>query len=218
MTTTHSNRSTLQRWLALVVRYWAVNMTMIHDRKNNWPGFGYTDAEKAELRTMGGQVTNGEFYWFTGVLVVLSISLFAVVVVTGMNMLLTVIGGEQNMPNTPASLFFLSLALEAILCLTIVLPLAMIPSAEVVGRWYNIANEDLPDEATTARYFHKLWFQIARMSIIMTCAVLPLWIFVPNDSKFMVAIRLIVPLLSPVVSGLTVMFYYSTRLKRANNV
>jgi hypothetical protein len=34
----------------------------------------------------------------------------------------------------------------------------------------------------------------------------------------MVAIRLIVPLLSPVVSGLTVMFYYSTRLKRANNV
>jgi hypothetical protein len=31
MTTSLSARSTLQRWLALVVRYWAVNMTMIHD-------------------------------------------------------------------------------------------------------------------------------------------------------------------------------------------
>src|SRR5579859_5579089 len=109
----------MQRWLSLVVRYWAVNMTMIHDRRSNWPLFGYTDPEKEEMRQMARQVPTGEFYCFTGILVVIAISLFAVVVVSGMYCLLTAIGGEQNMPNTPASLFFLSLALECVVSLTI---------------------------------------------------------------------------------------------------
>ncbi len=37
----------------------------------------------------------------------------------------------------------------------------------------------------------------------------------PNDSKTMVMNRLVVPLLSPVVSVLTG-YYFSTRLKRVN--
>jgi hypothetical protein len=27
----------LERWLALLVRYWAYNMSLIHSRGGNWP-------------------------------------------------------------------------------------------------------------------------------------------------------------------------------------
>ena len=213
-----SKPSTLQRWLSLVVRYWVYNMTLIHKRDNNWPGFGYSDDEKAEMSSLARRVPRPEYYWFVSINTVIAIALFAVVVVAGMYCLLAAIGGEQNMPSTPASLFFLSLALEAVVSLTIGLPLAMVVSAAIVGRWYGVADSDLPDRATTAHYFHKMWFQITRMATLMTCAVLPLWIFVPNDSKFMVVVKLIVPLLSPAVSVLTTAYYFSARLREpANN-
>jgi len=207
--------STRQRWLSLLVRYWAANMNLIHARGNNWPGFGYSDDEKAEMKKLASQVPIGEFRWFTGVTTVIAISMFAIVVVAGMACLLSAIGGEQNMSKTPASLFFLSLALECILSLTLCLPLAMLMAAAMVGRWYAIPHSLLPDGVTTAHYFHKMWFQITRMTVIMTFLVLPLWIYVPNDSKFMAVIKLVVPLLSPVVSVITTVYYFSSRRQRA---
>lgn len=210
----NADRTTLERWLGLVVRYWAANMTLIHNRGSNWPGFGYSESEKEELRAIAAKVTQSQFYSFAAFNTVIAIAAFAGVVVAGMYCLMGAIGGEQNMPNTPASLFFLSLALEVVVCLAIVLPISMILSSALAGRMYGIANEDLPDLATTARFFHKMWFQITRMSVLMVCAVLPLWIFVPNDSKFMAAIRLIVPLLSPVVSVLTTVYYFSAKLRQ----
>jgi hypothetical protein len=211
---TDTTISTSQRWLSLLVRYWAANMTKIHNRGSNWPGFRYTDDEKAELGALASQVSQDEFYWFTGVTSVIAIALFAVVVTAGMYLLLWAIGGEQNMPQTPASLFFLSLALQVIVCLTTGLPAAMLMSAVLVGRWHGVPNSALPEPATTARYFHKLIFQITRMTLVMTALVLPLWIYVPADSKFMAVIRLVVPLLSPVVSVLTTVFYFSSRQQR----
>lgn len=206
--------STIERWLSLVVRYWAANMTLIHNRGSNWPGFGYSDAEKEEMRAMAAEVPESEYFWFAGILSVIAIAVFAVVVTAGMYCLIAAIGGEQNMPNTPASLFFLSLALECIVSLTIGLPAAMLPSAALAGRIYRVPDEALPSRAVTAHYFHKLCFQITRMSLIMTAAVLPLWLFVPADSKFMVMVRVIAPLLSPVVTGLSAAYYFTARLKR----
>jgi len=207
--------STTQRWLSLLVRYWAANMTMIHDRRNNWPGFGYSDDEKSEMSQLANQVPRGEFRSFTVVTTVIAITMFAIVVVAGMSCLLSAIGGEQNMSKTPASLFFLSLALECIVSLTLCLPIAMLIAAAIVGRWYAIPASALPDRPTTAHYFHKMWFQITRMTVIMTCLVLPLWIYVPDDSKFMAVIKLVVPLLSPVASVMTTVFYFSSRRQRA---
>jgi hypothetical protein len=57
-----------------------------------------------------------------------------------------------------------------------------------------------------------MWFQITRMAFLMLCAVVPLWIYVPNDSKFMAVVRIVVPLMSPVVSVLTTIYYFSARL------
>jgi hypothetical protein len=49
----------------------------------------------------------------------------------------------------------------------------------------------------------------------MICVVLPLWLFVPNDSKFWVMGRLVAPLLSPVILVLTTAYYFSARLQRS---
>jgi hypothetical protein len=202
------------RWLALVVRYWAVNMTMIHDRGSNWPGFGYSDAEKDEMRALAAKVPDAEFFWFAGSLTVVAISIFAVIVTAGMSAMVWAIGGKANMPDTPAATFFLGLAMQVVVSFALGLPAAMLICAALIGGWYAIPTADLPDRATTARYFHKLWFQITRMSLIMIAAVLPLWIFVPADSKFMVMVKMVVPVLGPTVSVLTTGYYFSARMQR----
>jgi hypothetical protein len=205
------------RNLALVVRYWAVNMTLIHNRGSNWPGFGYSDDEKKELLALAVQVPKGEFFVFAAIKAVMAIAIFGLVVIAGMNGLIAAIGGEQNMPQTPASMFFLSLALELVVSLSVGLPVAMLITAALVGRCFKVVDSCLPDRSATGRYFHKLWFQITRIAVVMTCAVLPLWIWVPNDSKFMVMIRVVAPLLSPVVSVLTMIYYFSARLQEPAN-
>jgi len=45
--------------------------------------------------------------------------------------------------------------------------------------------------------------------------LLPMWLFVPWDSKFMVMMRLVVPLLSPVVLVLTMAYYFTGRQQRS---
>jgi hypothetical protein len=137
--------STLQRWLSLMVRYWAVNMTLIHNRGSNWPGFGYTDDEKKDMRKMAARTPKSEFYWFVAINTVFAITLFGGVVTAGMYCLLAAIGGEQNMPSTPASLFFLSLALEVVACLTLVLPLTMLISSAIVGRIAGVTRPYFPN-------------------------------------------------------------------------
>jgi hypothetical protein len=149
------------------------------------------------------------------VVAVVAIAIFVVIVIAGLSCLTYVTGGDQNMANTPAALFYLVLALMMVVSLTVGLPAAMLPSAALVGRWFRVKDEDLPDPATTAHYFHKLWFQITRISIVMICVVLPLWLFVPNDSKFWVMGRLVAPLLSPVILVLTTAYYFSARLQRS---
>ena len=39
------SRSTMERWIALLVRYWSVNMTMAFRSGGYWPGFGYSARE-----------------------------------------------------------------------------------------------------------------------------------------------------------------------------
>jgi len=63
-------------------------------------------------------------------------------------------------------------------------------------------------------YFHKLWFQITRIAIVMVAALIPLWLFVPADSKFLVVFRLVAPLLSPAVGVLTMGYYGTAKVRR----
>ncbi|MGA3017601.1 MAG: hypothetical protein ABSF62_10820 [Bryobacteraceae bacterium] len=209
------SRPALERWLALVVRYWAANMTLIHNRGQSWPGFGYTDTEKAEMRSISEKFPGREYFAWVGIAAVAAIAFFGVIMFAGFSCLTYATGGEQNMANTPDSLLYLAFGLMLVTCFTIGFPAAMLLSAALAGWLFRVKDPDLPDGATTARYCYKLWLQISRMSAVMIVILLPVWIFVPNDSKLWVTARLVVPLLSPVVLVLTAAYYFSARLPRS---
>jgi hypothetical protein len=207
-----SSRPTPDRWLALVVRYWAFNMDVIHSRGAYWPGFGYTDLEKAELRSIAQEIPFLEYGVWVAVFVALFLAMLVAIVLVGTNRLSYAAGGEMS--RVPASLFFLSFAVEALASLSMGFPLAMLASAALTGRMFRVVDSDLPDAAATAHYFHKLWFQITRMAIIVVIAVIPLAMYVPWDSKYLVIVRMVIPFLSAAVASLTTAYYFSARLQR----
>jgi hypothetical protein len=70
MTQDSHSRPALERWLALLVRYWAYNMSLIHRRGGSWPGFGYSDEERATLQSIAGKVPGLEYYVWLALVVV----------------------------------------------------------------------------------------------------------------------------------------------------
>jgi ABC-type phosphate/phosphonate transport system permease subunit len=211
MPATPNSPPTLERCLALLVRYWAFNMTLVRSRGVRWPGFGYTDAETAEMRSISEGYPKIEFYAWLALVVVFVLVIFAGVAIVGMNLLIYAIGGEKNMAGTPAPLFFLALALQLLVSMSLGFPLAMLPAAALVGRFFAVADRELPDRPTTAHYFHKLWFQIARVAVVALAVCVSLWLFVPSDSNFYVVSRLVIPMLSPAVTAMTSAYFFISR-------
>jgi hypothetical protein len=201
-------RSGLERWLALLVRYWAFNMNLIHDQGSDWPGFGYTPDEKTQLQSIGRPVPGIEYSVWIALAVVLFLLILTVAVILGMNAL---------PPQASAPLFFLELGLDMIIGLSVGFPAAMLPAAALTGRWFKVSDAALPDRAMTAHFFHKLWFQITRVALVAVAVVMALWIFVPGDSKVWTIGQLVLPFLSPAVAALTTAYYFSARLKRARS-
>lgn len=79
MTTSTDSRPALARWLALLVRYWAFNMNIIHSRGAYAPGFGYTDRETAEMRRIALPISLGEYCVWLGLCVAFFIVILVVV-------------------------------------------------------------------------------------------------------------------------------------------
>jgi hypothetical protein len=199
-------RPRLERWLALLVRYWAFNMTLIHDQGTNWPGFGYTPDEKTQLQSIARPVPGTEYLVWLALTVIFFMLILTVVVIAGMSFLPA---------QAAAPLFFLQLGLDLIICLSVGFPAAMVPAAALTGRWFTVSDAALPDRAATAHYFHKLWFQITRIALVGVLVLIPLWIFVPGDSKVWAVGQLVLPLLSPAVAALTTAYYLTARLRRS---
>jgi hypothetical protein len=204
------SRSTLERWLALLVRYWAFNMSLAYARTSWYPGFGYTPDEKSQMRGISQKFSFGQYVVWVLLVVAIALPILAIIGTVG---LYPVIHGT-NPTTMPASVFFLSFVPVIVAAFTIGLPAAMLLSAALVGRWYKVTDSDLPDRATTAHFFHKLWFQLMRISILMMVVLVPLWILVPDNSKFWAAERLVLPILGPAVTVLFAVYYFSARLKR----
>jgi hypothetical protein len=196
----------LERWLALLVRYWAFNMTLIHDQGTNWPGFGYTPEEKTQLQSIARPVPGIEYFVWLALTVIFFMLILSAVVIAGMNSLPA---------QAAAPLFFLQLGLDLIISLSVGFPAAMVPAAALAGRWFKVSDAALPERAATAHYFHKLWFQITRIALIGVLVLIPLWIFAPGDSKVWAVGQWVLPLLSPAVAALTAAYYFSGRLRRS---
>jgi hypothetical protein len=208
------SRPNLERWPALLIRYWAFGMTLIHDRGSNWPGFRYGDDEKAKLQLLARQVPAIEYYLWLALAVVFFLLILTGVVLLGTECLIHAIGGEQNMAKTPAPVFFLQLALDLGVSLSLGLPAAMLPAAALTGRWFAVADQALPDRTSTAHFVRKLWRQITRAALVILAALLPIWIFVPGDSKFWVIAQVVLPMLSPAVAVVTAAYYVTARGRR----
>jgi hypothetical protein len=208
------SRDPLERALALLVRHWAFNMTLIHDRGGTWPGFGYSPAEQTELRAIAKSVPLLEYGLWTGLVAVIFIAIIVGVMFAGMTCLGYALGGAQNLSAAPASILALGLALVMVVSFSIGLPAAMLPASALAGRLFSVADADLPDGVVSAHYIHKLWFQVTRMVLVLLVALIPLWLFVPGDSRFLLIARLVLPLLSPAVAALSSAYYLSARLRK----
>jgi hypothetical protein len=203
------SRSTLERWIALLVRYWAYNMTLAFRSGGYYPGFGYSDEEKAEMAALSQNCSFGQFLVWAIVVALVAVPVIVVTSAPGMYYVIVKAGATL-----PASIFFLSMGVMIVGCFTIALPVAMLLSSALVGRLYGIANSDLPDRATTARFFHKLWFQLTRMAMVMMAILVPVWIFVPGDSKFWVTLKVVMPFLGPAAAVISSAYYLSLRLNK----
>jgi hypothetical protein len=117
----------------------------------------------------------------------------------------------------PGAVFFLSEGSAIVVTFTIGLPVAMLLGSALVGKLNGIADSDLPDRSTTARYFHKLRFQLTRMAIVMMIILVPAWILIPDTSKLWVTLKVVIPCLGPVVLAITGAYYFSNRLKKSVN-
>jgi hypothetical protein len=206
--------SPLEYFFALFIRHWSANMTLVHTRYGPWLGFHYTEAEQQEMKALDASVPTKEFYSWLGLVSVVAIAAFAVVVIIGMMGLLAVIGGDEHMKDTPATLFFFTLYSEMLFCLCCVLPVVMVLCSGIIGRFFGVALNLLPDRAATGRLFRKVWFQIARMTFVLAGLALLYWLFVPVGSKLDLLVRFIVPMLAPLVTTLTTGWLLADRLGR----
>jgi hypothetical protein len=204
------SRSTLERWIALLVRYWAYNMTLAFNQGSYYPGFGYSEDEKEEMASFSQECSFGQYLVWTGVVALVAIAVIVATCMPGMYYVIFKTSGTL-----PASIFYLSMGMTLVGCFTIGLPVAMLLSSALVGRLYGIADSDLPDRATTARFFHKMWFQLTRMAIVVVAILVPVWIFVPDNSKFWVTLKLVIPLLGPAAAVLSGAYYLSIRMRRS---
>jgi hypothetical protein len=90
----------------------------------------------------------------------------------------------------------------------------MVLCSGMIGRFFGVALNLLPDRATTGRLFRKVWFQIVRMTFVLAGLALLYWLFVPVGSKLDLLVRFIVPMLAPLVTTLTTGWLLAGRLGR----
>jgi hypothetical protein len=213
-----TSRSALTYFLGLFVRHWSANMTLVFARYGWWPGFSYTNAEKQEMQAIEEAVPSLEYFIWLGLVVVLSLAAFAIVVTLGAMGMIAAIGGDGHLKTLSTPLFFFFLYCLLVLCLCGVLPVVMVLSSGIVGRWFGVAVSLLPDVATTTRYFRKIWSQFVRITIVTSTIAVMIsfiyWLIVPADSNLGLLLRAVVPMLVPLFSILSTGWVLAGRLGR----
>jgi hypothetical protein len=198
-----------------VVRYWACNMTLVHDQGTSWPGFGYTDGEKETLRSIAGKVGSPEFFVWIGLVVVFFLVFATLTAIGGVSWMSPVDVNPAIRADSSAAAFYVTLCSVMVLCLSVIFPFSLLTASWVCGRWlFSTPDCALTDRATTVHFIGKLVFQITRVAVLAGIADLALLLFVPDDSKVSLLLKWLPAVLSPAVSALTLAYYASARLRR----
>lgn len=201
-----ASRSTLERRIALLVRFWAVNMTFAFLSAPYWPGFGYSNDEKAKMARLSQKCSLTQFVFWVLVVALIAVPLIGLPLIP----IIWLPAGPAT-----ASIFLLLMAMAMVVCFTIAIPVAMLISSALMGKIYTVPDSELPDRATTARLFHKLWFQLTRIAIVMVALLIPAWIYIPDNSKTVVTLNMVMPFLAPAVSVSVAAYLLSVRLRRS---
>jgi hypothetical protein len=145
--------------LALFVRHWASNMTLAYKIGQSWPGFGYTDAEKEEMKSLDQTVPGAEFLLWIALAAGYSILAIAVIV----SIVLLVAFAAIGSPEHSGFQFFFYFAMIFGLCG--VLP-AMVIASATVGRFRKVELNLLPEKTIVRRLFRKVGFQFVRNILV----------------------------------------------------
>jgi hypothetical protein len=204
----------LERALALVVRYWACNMTLVHDKGANWPGFGYTPDEQETLRGIARKVDSVQFFVWMALVVVVFMVFAALIAVGGIAWVSQPDLSPANQVQYSDTIFYVGFCGLLVLCLSFVFPCAMLAASWVCGWFFSTPDAALTDRARTAHFIGKLVFQIGRVAVLAGIADLVLLLFVPDGSKVWIFLKWVPAVFAPAVSVLTLAYYASARLRR----
>ena len=156
-----------------VVQYWAYNMNLIHRGSMEWPGFGYTDAEKEQLAALATGLSFGQYLAFLFLNSILFIALAGFVVAVGVLPIATLLDPEHK----SGMVFLGSLGGGAVLCLGFGIPATMAYTAVILNAIKSPSEPGAVSEEQAAALYHKMNYQITRMGVIMGVLLVPLVIF-----------------------------------------
>ncbi|MBN9221063.1 MAG: hypothetical protein J0I79_24215 [Mesorhizobium sp.] len=158
--------------------FWAKGMVSINDARMEWPGFSYSEAEWARMRTLSAPIGAGTYQLFTWVNAAIFIVIAAIGIAGVFLPLATVLFPIPA--QTSALKFSLLLAACAFLIIGLGLPVSMRLSAMLVGgRTLRAALVPAAgDEALAA----KVSWQINRIMLIMCGLLVPgILLFIAYD-------------------------------------
>ncbi|GLQ78664.1 hypothetical protein GCM10007881_21800 [Mesorhizobium huakuii] len=158
--------------------FWAKGMVSINDARMEWPGFSYSDAEWARMRTLSEPIGTGTYQLFT----IVNAAIFIAIAALGMfGVFLPLATLLFPVPaQTSALKFSLLLAACAFLIIGLGLPISMRLSAILVGG-KTVRAALIPassDEALAA----KVSWQINRIMLILCGLLVPgILLFIAYD-------------------------------------
>ena len=158
--------------------FWARGMTAIRDGRMEWPGFSYSEAEWARMRTLAAPIGAGRYQLFTLVNAVIFIAIAALgifCVFLPLASLLFPVPAE-----TSALKFSLLLAASAFLIIGLGLPISLrLSSALVASKEMRAGLAAAPGDKALAA---KVSWQINRIMLIMCGLLVPgILLFIAYD-------------------------------------
>jgi hypothetical protein len=158
--------------------FWAKGMVSINDARMEWPGFSYSDAEWARMRTLSEPIGTGTYQLFTIVNAVIFIAIAALGIFGVFLPLATLLFPVPA--ETSALKFSLLLAACAFLIIGLGLPISMRLSAMLLGG--KTVRAALAPAAGDEALAAKVSWQINRIMLIMCGLLVPgILLFIAYD-------------------------------------
>jgi hypothetical protein len=194
-----------------LLRFWGANMTMAFQVSDWWPGFSYTQAERARLAVLGATIPPRAMALWLYALAPAIFILIAAAAVVGL-----LLPALSLLAPNPADLkplpFVIVLAAVAAVSITLGLPLAMMLGGRIALWWTGDTAEvrtEPGDAALYARFRSQLW----RYALVSCGLFIPgCWLWIVFDLR---AGPLLLAIKSALAAWVAVSGFALWRLRRA---